>query len=177
MTRPALSLIDLAALALLYFAVLRRKWRRLPRDRRAVRLLMFLYLCLLAYVTVMPVLASLPLLFNHPYVPMQMIPFDDYLHGRGDTVRQIVLNVVMTMPFGFLLPILRRTKLLPTVLCTALLSAAIELVQPLLYGARSSDITDLITNTLGGLIGYLLYLLCRPLVRRALLRLRRGGAE
>ncbi len=38
-----------------------------------------------------------------------------------------------------------------------LLSLCIELVQPLLPTARMSDITDLICNTAGGLIGYGLY--------------------
>ena len=32
---------------------------------------------------------------------------------------------------------------------------SIELLQPLISGARSSDITDVITNTVGGILGYL----------------------
>ena len=34
--------------------------------------------------------------------------------------------------------------------------------------ARSCDVTDLITNTLGGVLGYLLFWLLRPWVERAL---------
>lgn len=34
------------------------------------------------------------------------------------------------------------------------LSLSIELLQPFLNGARSADITDVITNTAGGLLGY-----------------------
>ncbi|NLJ94559.1 MAG: VanZ family protein, partial [Clostridiaceae bacterium] len=40
---------------------------------------------------------------------------------------------------------------------TFLFSLAIELTQPLLHMHRASDITDLITNTIGGIIGYLFY--------------------
>ena len=58
---------------------------------------------------------------------------------------------------------MRRTAFL---LLTLALSLSIELLQPLLNGARRSDITDVITNTLGGLLGYLLFLAFRPLLRR-----------
>lgn len=37
------------------------------------------------------------------------------------------------------------------------LSVGIEVVQPLLHAFRSSDITDVITNTTGGVLGYALW--------------------
>ena len=37
----------------------------------------------------------------------------------------------------------------------------IELLQPLIDGFRSADITDLITNTIGGIVGYGFYVLFR----------------
>ncbi len=40
---------------------------------------------------------------------------------------------------------------------TAALSLSVELLQPLINAARSADITDVITNTAGGLIGYAVY--------------------
>lgn len=42
---------------------------------------------------------------------------------------------------------------------TLALSLSIELLQPLINSARSADITDVITNTAGGLIGYIFYAL------------------
>ena len=65
----------------------------------------------------------------------------------------------MTIPFGFLWPLVRRRNgLFRTVGAAFLLSLCIELLQPLLPTARTADITDLICNTAGGLVGYLLYL-------------------
>jgi glycopeptide antibiotics resistance protein len=90
--------------------------------------------------------------------------FGDYLAGRGDTVRQIVLNVLMMVPFGFLLPLVKPQKLWTCALWTFTFSLAIELIQPLMLGGRASDITDLVTNTTGGILGYLLFMLLkRPL--------------
>ena len=35
-----------------------------------------------------------------------------------------------------------------------------------IIGSRSSDITDIITNVVGGIIGYLIYLVFKPLVNK-----------
>ncbi|WP_300684037.1 hypothetical protein [Acutalibacter sp. 1XD8-36] len=100
--------IDFGAIALVYAMVLFRRWRARGRDVLVVRTLMYVYLTLVLLVTLMPVIASLPLMLNHPYEPMNMTPFVDVFEGRGDFVRQVALNVVMTAPFGFLLPLCRR---------------------------------------------------------------------
>lgn len=80
-----------------------------------------------------------------------------------------MLNVIMTIPFGFLLPLVKKNvKLLKIIFYTFLLSLSIELLQPLINGVRSSDITDLITNVVGGIIGYVIYLIFKPLTIRIL---------
>ena len=120
----------------------------------------------------MPIICSIPFIFNHPYVPMNMIPFDDYFSDRGDALRQIILNIIMMMPFGFLLPIVKKQNLLSSVFWAFLFSLGIEVTQPLINGFRSADITDLITNTLGGLLGYLIYLVFKPLVNKLMIYLK-----
>ncbi len=133
---------------------------------------MYLYLSFVLYFTLMPIITSLPFMFNHPYTPMNLVPFIDVVYGRGDFIRQIILNIIMTIPFGFLFPLIKNKnpKLLKTVLYTFLLSLSIEILQPLINGFRSSDITDLITNVIGGIIGYILYLIFRPLTIKILNR-------
>lgn len=167
-------LLDFGALALLYFLVLFPRWRVRGRDRRIVNTLFFVYLSFVLYFTLMPILTAIPFVFNHPYTPMNLTPFVDVLAGRGDFLRQILLNVVMTLPFGFLFPLTQRGggKFGPTVLFCFLMSLGIELLQPLLNGFRSSDITDLITNTTGGVLGYGLFMLFRPVTSWILVRLR-----
>lgn len=167
-------LIDFAALALLYAFVFFRKWKGKGRDILLVNTLMYLYLSFVLYFTLMPVITSLPFVLNHPYKPMNLTPFIDVSMGRGDFCRQIVLNIVMTVPFGFLFPLTqhRTAKLGRTVLFCFLMSLGIELLQPLISGFRSSDITDLITNVIGGMLGYGLYVVFRPVTAWILDRLR-----
>ena len=98
------------------------------------------------------------------YIPMHMAPFEDVIHRHGDYVRQIVLNVVLFLPFGVLQPLCdrcrgRRPRFWRCLLLALALSAGIELVQPLLHVFRRADITDVITNTIGGVLGYALWAL------------------
>ena len=164
MSRNAKILIDLAVLAAVYGVWLLPKWRPLGRRTFAVYTLMYGCLAGIALFTLMPVLAALPFCFDHPYVPMHMMPFEDVILRRGDYVRQIVLNIVLFIPFGVLLPLCRscrgkRCSFWRCLLLTLALSIGIEVVQPRLHAFRSSDITDVITNTTGGVLGYALWAL------------------
>lgn len=165
-------LIDLAALALLYALVFFRRWRRQGKDRLLVNTLLYVYLSFVLYFTLMPVITSLPFILNHPYKPMNLTPFIDVSLGRGDFFRQVVLNVVMTVPFGFLFPLTQNTaaRFWKTMLFCFLMSLGIELLQP--FFNRSSDITDLITNMAGGVLGYVLYVMFRPVTGWVLARLK-----
>ena len=161
-------------MALLYVFLFSPRWSRAGRDVWAVNSVLYLYLAFVLFFTLMPILTSIPFVLNHPYGSMNTIPFVDVLNGRGDFVRQVLLNVLLMMPFGFLFPLTRtgRQRFGRTALACFLLSLAIELLQPLLDGTRSSDVTDLITNTLGGVIGYAFFLLLRPVTGWILRRLR-----
>lgn len=123
----------------------------------------------------MPIVTSLPFMFNHPYTPMNLVPFIDVSLGRGDFIRQVGLNVIMTIPFGFLFPLTKKenTNFFKTIIFCFLLSFIIEVLQPLINGFRSSDITDIITNITGGVIGYLFYIIFKPLTSK-ILKLIRG---
>lgn len=173
---PIKNLIDFAALALLYAFVFFRRWKARGGGRLLVNTLMYGYLSLVLYFTLMPVAAALPFVFDHPYTPMNLTPFIDVSLRRGDFFRQIILNVIMTMPFGFLFPLTRdrKTGFCRTVFSCFLMSLGIELLQPLLHGSRSSDITDLITNVTGGMLGYGLYLVLRPVAGWVLEHLKPG---
>lgn len=165
-------LIDFTALALLYAFVFFRKWKIKGNDRLLVNTLMYLYLSAVLYFTLMPVITSVPFVLNHPYQPMNLTPFIDVLAGRGDFLRQVTLNTVMTVPFGFLFPLTRnRTAGFGrTVFFCFLMSLGIEVLQP--FFNRSSDVTDLITNVIGGMAGYSFYVVFKPVTFWVLDRLK-----
>lgn len=65
-----------------------------------------------------------------------------------------ILNVAMFFPLGFLLPLLwrRYRSFFHTLLFGICLSALIEFFQ--IFGGRATDINDLLTNTLGAVLGW-----------------------
>lgn len=164
------ELVDFIFLIIIYFWKFYKKWKEKGRDVLVVNTTMYIYLSFVLYFTLMPIITSLPFIFNHPYTLMNLVPFIDVLNSRGDFVRQVGLNVIMTIPFGFLVPFIKKenVKLLKIVFYTFLLSLGIELLQPLINGGRSADITDLITNVIGGIIGYVMYLILKPLTTKIL---------
>lgn len=163
------EMIDFIILIIIYFWKFYKKWKEKGRDILLVNTTMYVYLSFVLYFTLMPIITSLPFIFNHPYHPMNLVPFIDILNGRGDFIRQVGLNVLMTIPFEFLIPLLEKnTKLSNVIFFSFLLSLSIELLQPLINGARSSDITDIIMNVIGGIVGYILYLIFKPILVRIL---------
>ncbi|MDJ0385929.1 VanZ family protein [Streptomyces sp. G-G2] len=111
----------------------------------------------LARLTLEPSAASVPLTHSN------LRPGDSiraYLvHPASfDTVKQLGGNIVMGVPFGVLLPVLvpRARGLVRVGVVTALVMLLVELVQGALIIGRTFDIDDVLLNTTGALLGYLL---------------------
>ena len=161
-----MKIIDLAIMLILYFALFFNKWKRRSINDLVINALLYFYFMGYLYFTLMPIITSLPFIFNHPYNSMNLVLFDDLFKGRGDYLRQIVLNVILTIPFGYLISFkVKKINLIKVVLYTFLLSFVTELLQPLIC-SRSADITDLFTNIVGGIIGYLGFIISKPLINR-----------
>lgn len=85
---------------------------------------------------------------------VNLIPFGDEKNYRF--FFQIGMNAVMFLPFGFLLPVLWQScrSWKTTTLAGFVTSALIELLQ--MFCFRATDVDDLLMNTLGAFLGYLL---------------------
>lgn len=79
---------------------------------------------------------------------INLIPF------QSDGYMTYILNVIMLMPLGFLLPLIwgNYRKITKTVVAGFLLSLSIELGQ--LFNRRVTDIDDLMMNSLGAAVGF-----------------------
>lgn len=82
---------------------------------------------------------------------INLIPFDSV------GILTYILNVIMFMPLGFLLPLIwKNFRNIINVLLTGLgFSLAIEFCQ--LFNLRATDIDDLMMNTLGAVLGYFIW--------------------
>ncbi len=98
------------------------------------------------------------------------IPFREifrYHIGSRLFLKNVLGNVLLFMPFGFFMPILRlRLRKWYCMLgMTFLLSLMIEITQ-LLTRVGSFDVDDLILNTSGGILGYLLFYIINKVRRK-----------
>ena len=150
--------IPCGALAALAIFLLRK--RRFGSAKRSLACALFaLYLLSMFSLTGIPAVTNLTVDLGFNLVPLSGIVGD---------LRNALLNVVLFVPLGLFLPLLWREFRSPkcAVLAGLTLSLAIEILQ--IFTFRLTDVNDLITNTLGALLGYLL---AKPLLKQGV-----GGA-
>lgn len=154
-------IIDFILLALIYIIIFRR-WKKESKRKFTIKTIMYVYVVMVLFVTLMP--------FTIPFggtnklfmETANFIPFRDVRLKYNGAIREILLNITMMIPFGFLYPIINKKGVIKTVISTFLFSLFIESSQLLSVwwngvNTRIFDVTDLITNTLGGLIGYIIF--------------------
>lgn len=93
-------------------------------------------------------------------INLNLIPFA----GMAADLKNTILNVLLFIPLGFMLPVLWEKYRSPkkTVLFGLGVSLAIELLQMLTF--RATDVNDLITNTMGAFLGYGLFCSARRMI-------------
>lgn len=128
-----------------------------------------LYLCLLFFVTLFEPGSRHSSSVQH----LNLLPFASIVSyirkGGGALLVNIIGNILVFMPAGFLLPMLgiRLSTLLRVAFACMLISVLIETLQ-YFTTTRVTDIDDVILNVTGGVAGYICYALVRALNRPAL---------
>lgn len=127
--------------------------------------LLYFYIWLVLFLTIIPKDFSLNPLWQSNKIlndlDDSLKPFNDFILSRPGSLTDISLNILMMVPFGYLLSKVLRVGWLKVVLVTLFFSVTIEGIQLLttkfLIYHRFFDITDIINNTIGGFIGSLVY--------------------
>ena len=113
--------------------------------------IMYCLFCL--YISAVLSLVGIP---NVKYIRLELnlylIPFA----GMIEDLKNSVLNVILFIPLGVFLPLLwqKYQKFMSGIIFAFCFSLMIELLQMLTF--RTTDVNDLITNTAGYMVGYLL---------------------
>lgn len=123
-------------------------------DKEKIKRKWFWLILYVLYLNAMLIIIGVP---DFNYITWQptinFIPFQDFCMSN---IRGMLLNIVMLVPFGFFLPMYfaRYQKWYRTLIAGITTSLLIEIIQ--LYTFRASDIDDLLMNTLGTVIGFLI---------------------
>lgn len=138
----------------LAYLLLRRCGRKMDGRRTALLALLACYVAGVFLVTGAGTVYELSraAAYAMPVVRVNLIPFAQSIDVVG-----YALNVVMLVPFGLLAPLVwpQLGRLGRIILAGFSFSLLIELSQ--LVNCRSSDVDDLIMNTLGAVVGFALY--------------------
>jgi glycopeptide antibiotics resistance protein len=119
--------------------------------------LMVAFAVVLAKLTLEPSPASKALVHTNLHPGRSLKAYLDQPAMR-DAIKQIGGNVVLGIPFGVLVPVFapRARGILKVLLLTATVMLLVEFAQGALITGRAFDIDDVILNTSGALIGWIL---------------------
>lgn len=123
-------------------------------DRPRAKRRWFWAVLLTVYLSAMYVVIGVPDWRYITWDPtVNLVPFQDFTTAN---LLGMALNVAMFAPLGFLLPAYfdRYRSFVPTLDAGILTSLTVELIQ--LFTFRATDVDDLIMNTLGTVVGFLL---------------------
>lgn len=92
------------------------------------------------------------------FTPLRTIKSYIKYSGFFHACLNILGNIIIFIPMGIILPIISNNfkKIFKVVLTSLLISIFIEFIQ--FFIGRSVDIDDVILNTLGGFLGYIIYI-------------------
>lgn len=158
------DLLTVILLFLIYipiFVVLRCKMKK-SKPYLIVVSVFYVYICEVINYTQFPIIISdemeYNILKNLNYVP--------FLHLSSSDISTSILNVILSIPFGFFVTILKRQTIRKTALFGVSFGAIIEGFQFLVAtfignNLRVIDINDIIFNFIGVYIGFIIYHLFR----------------
>ncbi len=139
------------------------------RDAKVLPLPVRLLVMLLAFAAMVAFAAVLARLTLEPSPASEALVHSNLHPGRSlhaylsqpefrDAVKQVGGNLLLGVPFGILMPTLapKTRGFLRVLVLTALVMLLVELAQGAFVTGRAFDIDDVILNTSGALVGYLL---------------------
>ena len=152
------------------------KNRRIDWRREAQLLLMYVNLAVIIRFTFYPLERVdgkiQPLIFDPEGILPLNVNFTPIVNIHyGATPLKVWLNIIgnfaMFIPTGIILPILYKklNRFWKVLLAGASISLLIEIIQ-LLFVMRTTDIDDLVLNTLGTAAGYGIYTLCQKIFNK-----------
>lgn len=126
------------------------------------------------YITLVIAITLFPLPISREFIQLMrldnistnnLIPFKSiYNLIKLNTVNVILKNILLLVPLGFIIPLMQKkfTNIKSIFISSLIFSLIIESMQFIIsiilgYNYKVVDIDDIILNTIGGIIGYILY--------------------
>lgn len=161
---PVVVPLGVAVFGLLIWRLRARRLLTLPRA--AVAAAVGVYAAGIVGNTIFPIYLH-PAPVSEPWTPaIVLVPFADY------EIEDALTNVLVFAPIGLIVPLLlARTSWLRVTAVAAAVSLTVELsqlaAQRFFGGGHIADVSDLLSNVAGGVLGYALFVLLTRIPRTA----------
>lgn len=164
--------IMICAVITILFTIKREKKHRIIHV--VLNMIFFIYLYFIIDITQFPIYITEGMreaLSGNIWANIQLTPFKNIINFSS------FYNIIMTIPIGFLVPLMSRNnikffKLILLALIPGILIEGMQLVQLLLIGYtfRIIDINDIICNFTGVMTGYLIFAAAKKAAKVFMLR-------
>ena len=160
-----LALIFILIISILYLPILlylKKKGKSVIRQLSYIGLICSIFLIIFATILYMPIT------FNPKQHILNLKPFN-WLETTSNIFEQIMVekvpNIILFIPLGFFVPVVfeNKRKLYKTTLISFCITFSVEFFQ--YFIGRFSDIDDIITNVLGGIIGFAIFKILNNLLK------------
>ena len=147
--------------------------KRIRRDymgKILSRGLLALYLVILIWLVLFKLQYNILSVFNYPHGSLNLNPFAAPLNVNGRiNFGEMIDNFIIFIPLGLLLNVnFKKVGFLPKFSLILVFSLTCELIQ-FIFAIGATDITDVITNTVGGFLGLELYSLSNKYINNKIL--------
>lgn len=132
----------------------------MKNSKQNAKLLFYAYIIALVWIILLKFSVSIDDIKNLSHSlhrNINLIPFaQSQLLNGSLNLEEIVSNIIIFIPFGCLLKVTYKRNFLETLVIVCSFSITIEILQ-FVFAIGATDITDIITNTIGGILGYGVY--------------------
>jgi glycopeptide antibiotics resistance protein len=129
--------------------------------------LLAFYLVILVWLVLFKFSLNISALFDFQHRSLNLIPFaaPSIVNGKIN-FREMLYNCIVFIPFGLLLNVnFKKVGFLPKLAFSLVFSLSAEIIQ-YIFAIGATDITDIITNSVGGFLGLKLYSLSSQYIQQ-----------
>lgn len=169
------SLLHLISIPIYLAILLVGRKKKFSLQKHIIVFLFFIYTVGVFSVTLFPLPIQKELIDYYKksnYIKNELIPFKSIFEITGNGYKILILNIALFIPLGSFLPLLFKkvSNLGKTIFCGLICSIGIESLQFFIslilgFNYRVTSIDDVILNTTGAAIGFMLLKLVLPILK------------
>ena len=158
-----LAIIFIIIISILYLPIL---FKLKKKGISPIRQISYIGLGASIFLIIFATILFMPITFKPETHILNLIPFNLQEIGIEQFLIEKIPNIILFIPLGFFLPAVFKSnrKAYKTILITFALTFGVEFFQ--YFIGRSSDIDDIITNLLGGIIGFIVFKLLNSFLEK-----------